>query len=135
MFTISFTGGIFTNVRILAINDYVSWDYYFFNKINQNFPFIEILMICNSSPQENKSQNFEQFPIVTFNRLLDLHISLSHVDYIQQLLFNRYTRLPRLYQLQIEYEQLITYFTNNPIQLNCLQVQNTLHLIFFLHNI
>ena len=87
-------------------------------------------MICNSSPQENKSQlnnNFEQFPIVTFSRLLDLQINLSHVDYIQQLLFNRYTHLPRLCQLEIEYEQLVTLtnnFTNNPTQLNCLQVQS-----------
>src|SRR5579871_647431 len=75
----SFTGDIFTHVRTLAINDYVSWDYHFFNKVNQSFPFIEILLICNSSPQENKSQpknNFEQFLIVTFSRLLDLRISL-----------------------------------------------------------
>ncbi len=125
----SFTGGIFTYVRTLAINDCVSWDYHFFNKVNQSFPFIETLLISNYSPQENKSQlnnNFEQFPIVTFSRLLDLHVSLLHIDYIQHLLFNRYTHLPRLCQLQIEYEQLITLtnnFTANPTQFNCLQVQ------------
>ena len=75
----SFTGDIFTYVRTLSINDYVSCDYHFFNNVNQSFPLIEILMICNSSPQENNSQlnnNFEQFPIVTFSRLIDLHIIL-----------------------------------------------------------
>lgn len=126
----SFTKDIFTHVRTLAINDCVSWDYHFFNKVNQSFPFIEILMICNSSPQENNSQlnnNVELFPIVTFSRLLDLHIYLSHIDYTKQLLFNRYTHLPRLCQLQIEYEQLITLtnnFTNNPTELNCSQIQS-----------
>ncbi|CAF0927368.1 unnamed protein product [Adineta steineri] len=128
--SISFTGGIFTNVRILAINDDVSWNYHFFHKVNQSFPFIETLMICNSLPQEDKSllnNNFEQFPIVTFNQLLNLHIYGLHIDYIQQLLFNQHTRLPCLGQLEIKYEELVELtnnFTNNPLQLNCLQVQN-----------
>jgi hypothetical protein len=63
---------------------------------------------------------------VTFNRLIDLRISLLHDDYIQQLLCNRYTYLPHFCELEIEYEQLIILtnnFTNNPAQFNCLQVE------------
>ena len=76
-------------------------------------------MICNTYPQQNKFQlnnNSELFPIITFSRLIDLDMSLSHIDYIEQFLFNRYTHLPRLCELQIKYEQLITltnYFTND----------------------
>ena len=125
----SFSNDIFIHVRILIINDFAHWDYHFFHKVNQSFPLIETLMIGNTYSQNNKSQlnnNSQQFPIVTFRRLIDLDMSLSHIDYIEQFLFHRYTHLPRLRELQIKYEQLIiltNYFTNDPTQFNCLQVQ------------
>ena len=125
----SFSNDIFIHVRTLIINDFISWDYHFFHKVSQSFPFIETLLICNTYPQQNKSQlknNSELFPMITFSRLLALDISLSHMDYIEQFLFNRYTYLPRLCELEIKYEQLITltnYFTNDSTQLNGSQVQ------------
>lgn len=125
----SFTSDIFIHVRTLAVNDFVTWDYHFFNKINQSFPFIETLMISNFFPQKNKSQlnnNSKQFPIVTFNRLTVLNVRLLHIDYTERFLCNQYTHLPCLRQLDIKYEQLITLtnnFTKDSTQFNCLQVE------------
>lgn len=115
----SFPNDVFVAVRTLFIHDYISWDSHFFNRINQSFPLMEILIIANSSSQINN--NHEQLPIVIFNRLSNLDLSYLHIDYIEQFLFNRYTHLPRLCQLQINYENLITLtnsFTNDPIQFN-----------------
>ncbi|CAF3726964.1 unnamed protein product [Adineta steineri] len=126
----SFSGGIFYHVRMLVANDYVPWEYYFIKKVAESFPSLEVLLISNSHPQKNKSQfnnnnvNTENLQMITFIRLLDLRVTLTHIDYIEQLLFNRYTHLPRLCQLEIDYEQLITLtnnFTNDQTQLNCLQ--------------
>ncbi|CAF1478481.1 unnamed protein product [Adineta steineri] len=131
----SFPGGIFYHVRMLVANDYVSWDYCFFKKVAESFPSLEVLMISNSHPQKNKLQlnnnnnnnNTENLQMITFLRLLDLRVILAHIDYIEQLLFNRYTHLPRLCQLEVDYEQLTTLtnnFTNDQTQLNCLQLQS-----------
>ena len=128
----SFTSNIFTHVRTLSINGYASWDYHFFSKVNQSFPFIETLMMYNRLPQKYPNQsnnNFEQFPIITFNRLLVLYVSFLHMDYIRQLLFNRFTHLPRLCLLEIKYEQLITLtnnFTTDPMEFNFFQVQKVI---------
>ena len=120
----SFSNDIFIGVRTLFIRDY-----HFFNRINQSLPLIEILIIANSSPQINQSQlnsNLEQMPMVTFHRLANVDLSYLHIDYIEQFLFNRYTHLPRLRQLDIDYGKLITStncFQDDPTRFNCLQVR------------
>ncbi|UJR12938.1 hypothetical protein I4U23_017111 [Adineta vaga] len=73
------------------------------------------------------SKEAEKLELITFTRLFELRVALAHMDYVEQLLFNRYTHLPRLRQLQIKYNQLITLtnnFTNDEKQFNCLQVQH-----------
>ena len=120
----SFPNDVFIAVRTLFIHDYISWDNHFFKRINQSFPLMETLIIANSSPQINQFQlnNYlKQLPITIFNRLSNLHLSHLHIDYIEQFLFNRYTHLPCLCQLEIDYEELNTLtnsFTNDPTQFN-----------------
>ncbi|CAF1462398.1 unnamed protein product [Adineta ricciae] len=100
----TFTTDMFINVRTLVIYDTISWDYHFFHK-----------------------KIFEEYPIVTFNRLIDLDLRLTHITYIQQLLCNRYTHLPRFCKLHIYYEQLMLLtnnFTSDPNQFNCAQIKS-----------
>ena len=120
----SFANDVFIAVRTLFIHDYICWDDHFFKRINQSFPLIETLIMGNSSPQTNQfqlSNNRKQFPIMIFNRLSNLHLNHLHIDYIELFLFSRYSHLPRLSQLEIDYEQLNTLtnsFTNDPTQFN-----------------
>ena len=120
----SFPNDVFIAVRTLFIHDYICWDDHFFKRINQSFPLIETLIMGNSSPQTNQfqlSNNRKQFPIMIFNRLSNLHLNHLEIDYIELFLFSRYSHLPRLSQLEIDYEQLNTLtnsFTNDPTQFN-----------------
>ncbi|UJR18235.1 hypothetical protein I4U23_005135 [Adineta vaga] len=89
--------------RFIA-NDYVPWEKNFLKKIAQCFPFIETLLIVNSKPQENKSQlskEAEKLELTTFTRLFELRVALAHMNYVEQLLFNRCIHLPRLRILEM----------------------------------
>ncbi|UJR06649.1 hypothetical protein I4U23_010935 [Adineta vaga] len=107
--SMSFLGGVFYHVKILVANDYVPWEENFVKKIAESFPFIETLFIANSKPKKNKLQSSnetQKLEVTTFTRLSELRVTLTHTDYIEQLLFNRYTHLPRLCLLEIKYDQL-----------------------------
>ncbi|UJR17912.1 hypothetical protein I4U23_004811 [Adineta vaga] len=88
-------------------NDYMPWEDISFNQIAESFPFIETLVIANSKPQKNKLQlnnETDKLKITTFSRLMELRVTLAHMDYIERLMFNRCTHLPRLCQLEIDYK-------------------------------
>jgi predicted metallopeptidase len=64
--------------------------------------------------------------IITFNHLFKLSLGHIHSDYVIQFLSDRYTRLPCLEYLDIEYEALATAtnnFTNDTIRLNCAKIK------------
>ncbi|CAF1636461.1 unnamed protein product [Adineta ricciae] len=84
---------------------------------------LPLQLICNTSAKKI----FEEYPIVTFNRLIDLDVRLTHITYIQQLLCNRYTHLPCFCKLHIYYEQLMLLtnnFTSDSNQFNCAQIKS-----------
>ncbi|CAF0937632.1 unnamed protein product [Rotaria sordida] len=123
--TNSFKGGIFNKVRsVIIIDDIRPFEHEFFQIISQSFPFLETLSIQNDEPQKYKTNSFT---FITFPHLAVLNLELAHIDYVEQFLFERKTRLPCLLHLTIQYESLVMItnnFTNDPTRLNFTQLKN-----------
>lgn len=105
----SYQGGIFNNVRCLCMCDWHPFEHKFFKIISQDFPFLEDLLIANEKPQTSKQ---ELFGSITFPHLIRLQIDTAHIDYAEQFLVEEKCHLPRLLDLSITYESLMT-VTNN----------------------
>ncbi|CAF2520460.1 unnamed protein product [Rotaria sp. Silwood2] len=120
----SFQGGIFNKVRSLTMSDTDPFEHEFFEKVYQAFPFLRDLSLQNSKPQKNK-QHSSTF--ITFAHLNELDIRDAHVDYAEQFLFDKNTRLPNLLSLNIEYKTLVIItnnFTNDSARLNCSRIKH-----------
>ncbi|CAF4888637.1 unnamed protein product [Rotaria socialis] len=119
-----FTGGIFNKVRCLFMNDTSSFEHELFALVSQAFPYLEKLYVYNFQAQKNKQHSST---LIVFSHLVKLILSAVHVDYAEQFLFEKNTRLPRLLELTIEYETLAIVtnnFTNDAARLNCVNLQN-----------
>jgi hypothetical protein len=84
-----------------------------FQLISQDFPFLEILHVCNSWPQEG---NQHSLTLITF-----LHLKYTHLNYVARFLLKKNMHLPRLSNLSIEYKLLMLItnnFTNDPTYFN-----------------
>jgi len=118
----SFEGGMFNNVRCIMMRDSHPFEYNFFKVISQDFPFLTQLYIINDEPQKDKQQS--SIPII-FPHLIFLKFSRCHVDYVEQFLIDKNCYLPRLLNLGIQYELLVTVthnFTNDATRLTCAKV-------------
>ncbi|CAF4786337.1 unnamed protein product, partial [Rotaria sp. Silwood2] len=98
-----FQGGMFDKVRSLAMTDQHPFEHELFKKISRDFPYLQKLVVLNSTPQKNKQRTSS---LITFVHLIKLDLHLAHIDYVEQFLLERNTRLPHLRNLVIEYEQL-----------------------------
>ncbi|CAF4443122.1 unnamed protein product [Rotaria socialis] len=119
-----FTGGIFNKVRCLFMNDTSSFEHELFALVSQAFPYLEKLYVYNFQAQKNKQHSST---LIVFSHLVKLILRAVHVDYAEQFLFEKNTRLPRLLELTIEYETLAIVtnnFTNDAARLNCVNLQN-----------
>jgi hypothetical protein len=119
----SFQGDIFFTVRSMTILDLYPLEHQLFQKISHHFPFLRNLTFINYMRQNNK-QHSSTF--VTFPYLEELDITRTNVDYVEQFLFEKNTRLPRLLKLHISYETLAMVtnnFTNDLVRLNCSQIR------------
>jgi hypothetical protein len=121
----SFQDGVFNKVRsmiMIMVHSY-SCEHDLFKQVSQHFPFLRSLTLINSIAQKNKQHSST---LITFPHLEHLDISLAYVDYAEQFLFEKNTRLPRLLELHIGYETLTMItnnFTNNLARLNCSQIR------------
>jgi hypothetical protein len=119
----SFQGGIFNKVRSLTMCDTKPFEHEFFQEVCQAFPFLRTLSLQNTKPQKNKQHSST---LITFAHLIKLDIRHAHVDYAEQFLFDKNTRLPNLFNLNIEYETLVittNNFTNDLARLNCSRIK------------
>ncbi|CAF3425536.1 unnamed protein product [Rotaria sp. Silwood2] len=120
----AFQGGGFDKVRCLIMFDRRPFEYELFKIISRDFPFLENLTLRNSEPQQNKQQQSSIF--ITFVHLVELDLHSIHIDYVVQFLSDRNILLPRLKNLYIDYEPLITvtnHFTNDATRLNCAKIE------------
>jgi hypothetical protein len=131
--TNNFSGGLFTCVREIALYDERSFEHEFFLRIAQSFPFIKVLSIKNSKPQNNKlcreSKNDNQdFPIIKYPYLINLTLYFAHDDYIEEFLVDTNICLPNnTVLLNIHYEQLerVTHnFTRDITRINCAKLDS-----------
>jgi hypothetical protein len=121
--TSSFQGGRFEKVRALTMCDTHPFEHEFFKIICESFPFLRRLILYNYEPQKDKQCSAK---FILFAHLVELTLSMVHVDYVEQFLFKTNTRLPRLTRLIINYEPLAKVtdsFTNDVARLNCSQVK------------
>ena len=119
----SFRGGVFDKVRSMTMFDTYSFEHKLFKKVSQHFPFLRNLILINSIAQKKK-QHSSTF--ITFPHLEELDITLACVDYAEQFLFEKNTRLPLLLKLHIGYGTLAMItnnFTNDFSRLNCSQIR------------
>ncbi|CAM4983274.1 unnamed protein product [Rotaria socialis] len=118
-----FQGDMFHTVRHLTMHDGRPFEYNLFKIISQRFPLLKELCVINCKPQKNKQHS----PIlIIFPHLILLDLVKIHVDYAEQLLFDKNTHLPSLLDLCIKYKSLATItndFTNNPIRGNCAKIK------------
>jgi hypothetical protein len=112
--------GQFHNVLHLTVCDERSFEHGFFSSIALGFPLLNKLTFSNSVPQKEKRQR--QNNNITYPHLTSLNFVVNHEDYVEQLLFDTNTHLPRLTKLEIKYSQLTTMtdnFTNDVMRVNC----------------
>ena len=118
-----FPGGIFDKVRSLVMIDTSPFEHELFKLVSQAFPYLENLYLSNFHAQKNKQHSST---LIVFPHLIALILDQSHMDYAEQFLIENKTRLPRLLELNVEYEALATVtnnFTNDAARLNCANVK------------
>ncbi|CAF4018266.1 unnamed protein product, partial [Adineta steineri] len=136
-FTNKFPDGcVFVNVRhFVARSVWRPFEHEFFAQISRAFPLLNKLEIHNILAQNKKityqQDGYEQTSsVIQFPHLTELDLSGSSLDYVEQFLFDFYTRLTSLNTLHVEYELLLfatQYFTEDAARANCLKVKH----IFF----
>ena len=130
--TNNFPGGLFSSVTRVSLYDERPFEYEFFVRIAQSFPFMKELRIKNKKPQNDKdlmkSKTINQplFIIKYFN-LIILDVSRSHDDYLELFLLDTKISLPDGLRLFADYESLerVTYnFTRNATRNNCEELES-----------
>ena len=119
--------GIFHSVVTLSVTDNRSFEHEFFRLVSQSFPLLKNLYVVNGEPQTGKH---EPRRLVTFSRLIHLDVRYAHRDYAENLLIDEWCHLPRLVDLEIGDESLVSVtncFTNDATRLSCNRLRK-LHL-------
>ncbi|CAF3801655.1 unnamed protein product [Rotaria sordida] len=134
LFTVTnnFPGGLFKCVREITLEDEHPFEHEFFLRIAQSFPFIKVLSIRNSEPQNNKlckesMNDNEIFSIIKYPDLTNITFYYAHDDYIEEFLIHTKICLPdNAVHLNIHLEQLkrVTYnFTRDATRINCVKLR------------
>ncbi|CAF1530911.1 unnamed protein product [Rotaria sp. Silwood1] len=130
MFTNKFPGGLFVNVRhFVARSVWHPFEHDFFAQISQAFPLLNKLTISNIRDQKKKliQSEYEQTSsVIEFPHVTVLNLCGSSLDYVEQFLFDFYTRLTCLNTLYVDYELLLfatQYFTIDAARVNCSKVK------------
>ncbi len=103
------------------MSDQRTFEHDFFYWISNAFPNLEYLLVSNKLLQERKHSNDQ----LHFPKLIYLSIRYAHIDYINQFLHDKYTRITQSFILWIDYRRLVTAtdnFTNDATRVNCSQV-------------
>jgi hypothetical protein len=129
----SFSSGFSSNVRhLLLIDDLHPFEHDFFDRLSQAFPLLNILTVFTRQPQKYKRSNHTNqdkcvSSIIEFLYLTSLVIIHVHIDYVEQLLVETNTHLPRLVKLSVDYEHLAIVtenFTRAATRQNCSKLES-----------
>ena len=128
--TNNFPGGLFKFVHKVSLVDERPFEYEFFIRIAQAFPYLKILSIQNHSPQNRKQcqqshKKHRNVPAIEYPHLITLSLSAAHDDYIEQFLVHTKTYLLNYISLSIDYyclQRLTNNFTRDETRINCAKV-------------
>ena len=117
----------FSRVTTMIMYGYASFEHGLFANIAEDFPRLAYLAIHNMCPQKMKKHRgtIEPAPLITFPRLERILLTDAHVDYVEQFLVDRITRLPRFHDLEVYFKDLVKLtdnFTSDAARHNCSQV-------------
>jgi hypothetical protein len=117
--TNNFLGGLFKCVREISLHDERPFEYEFFLRIAQSFPFMEKLNLNNHQPQQKEDV---QPVLISYHYLTKLDLIEAHVDYVKQFLNNTKTCLSTNIHLHVHYDCLALAtddFTKDKTKINC----------------
>ena len=117
----------FSRVTMLVMFGYASFEHGLFANIAQDFPRLVSLEIQNMSRQKlkNDQEAIEPASLITFPRLERISLVGAGIDYLEQFLVDRITRLPRFHDLEVYFDDLVKLtdnFTSDAARHNCSQV-------------
>ncbi|UJR13265.1 hypothetical protein I4U23_000285 [Adineta vaga] len=119
----NFPGGLFKYVYTVSLYDEYPFEYEFFLKIAQSFPFMKKLSIDNRKAQKNKFNNDNQDLSIKYTHLVELDLLQAHDDYIRLFLFDPNVSLPINVHLSVDYDA-IKRVTENFTRMNCKKFQS-----------
>ena len=110
--TNNFQAGLFPSVTEVSLYDERLFEYEFFVRIAESFPFMKQLIIYNSKPQKNiqsiKSNNDDQMlSIIAYPNLIQLDLTAAHDDYVDLFLFGTNVSLSNNLRLWVDYQTLV----------------------------
>ena len=122
---------MFESVTYLKLRDDEPFKHEFFVRLARAFPFLKSLSIWNlEAPfftlHEYHLRDKDWCSIVEYPHLISLNIRYTHHHYVEHLLNDTKTYLPRLTQLEILYDNLKTVtnnFTRDETRCNCAKVK------------
>jgi hypothetical protein len=120
--TNNFLGGLFKCVREISLHDERPFEYEFFLRIAQSFPFIEKLSLNNHQPQQNDNVHLK---IIPYSHLTKLDLLRAHENYVEQFLNNTKTCLSKNVYLCVHYnslEKVTDGFTKDTTRVNCSKI-------------
>jgi hypothetical protein len=126
--TNSFSCGLFKCVREVSLFDNRPFEHEFFVRIAQSFPMMQKLSMINRTAQNQKANNSnEHISIIEYLHLLELDFAHTHDDYIEQLLLDTNTCLPKNICLWVPYDSLkrvTSNFTRVATRVNCTKISS-----------
>ncbi|CAF3386843.1 unnamed protein product [Rotaria sp. Silwood1] len=125
--TNNFPGGLFKCVCVISLFDERPFEYEFFLRIAQSFPFMKKLTLINMKSQNGKrckksEDDNQDLSIVEYPHLTKLDLIEAHEDYIEQFLIDTKTCLSNNVYLAVLYQPLrrvTEKFTRNATRINC----------------
>jgi hypothetical protein len=129
--TNNFPGGIFKYVRNVSLYDERPFEYEFFLRITQSFPFMEELTVRNEERQINKqfrkskNESQKELSIIKYPYLKQLNLIHSCIDYYEQFLIDTKMDLAYGVRVLMIYEQVkkvTRNFTRNRTRTNCAKI-------------
>ncbi|CAF1513326.1 unnamed protein product [Rotaria sordida] len=128
--TNKFPGGLFKYVSYISLHDERPFEYEFFLRIAQSFPFLKRMCLINETGLNNKqciksSNHHENLPIIKYPCLIELDFFQAHEDYIEQFLLDTKTYLPYNVTVLSNYQSMknVTHnFRRMETQFNCSKV-------------
>lgn len=133
--TNNFSNGLFYGVHKVSLFDERPFEYDFFFRIAQSFPFMRELTVKNKKAQENKlyktlNNNNQDLTIIKYPHLIELDLIAAHDDYVELFLLNIKSNFSQNVSLSANYESLkrVTHnFERHATRINCSQIKLALY--------